>query len=297
LVAAVCGLLLTACSGGQDAMPGSGEGVRRDSASLWVAVTPTLDCLPLYVADRLGLFDQVGADVTLCVYTAHMDCDTALTNRYVDGSFTDLVRAERLKQAGVGLEYAVATNLTWQLLSSYSARIRQFKQLDDKMVAMTRYSATAMLADMAVDSARLEPERVFRIQVNDVTLRLQMLENGIIDALLLPEPQATQARNERAYTMFDTRTMDLRLGALAFRSDVMRDTLRRRQVERLLQTYDMACDSINTHGLAHFRDLIAATCRVEGATADSLSTDIRFDHAEAPRQADIDRALNWLKKQ
>ena len=59
------------------------------------------------------------------------------------------------------------------------------------MLAMTRYSATDLLADYAVDSAKLKSEQVFKIQVNDVNIRLKMLLNNEIDAVLLTEPQAT----------------------------------------------------------------------------------------------------------
>ncbi len=311
-----CGLLLAACGGGQDAASSDGEADVRDSL-LYVAVTPTLDCLPLYVADSLGLFGEVGVPVRLCVYRAHIDCDTALERRFVDGSFTDLVRAERLRQRGVGLDYSTSTALSWQLLSRHSARIRQFRQLDDKMLGMTRFSATALLADMAADNAKLETDsvngksvngksensqsvndnHVFFIQVNDVCLRLDMLKNNILDALLLPEPQATQARNERAYVMLDTRSLDLRLGVLAFRSELKSDTLRRHQIDLLLKTYDMACDSISRHGLGHYRNLIAEACSVPAATVDSLPADFRFEHVRAPRQSDIDKAVNWLKQQ
>ena len=268
-----------------------------DSAALRVAVTPTLDCLPLFVAEASGLLQSDGLDVSLLTYTAHMDCDTAVARRAVDGTFTDLVRAERLRRQGVPLKYATSTNLSWQLLSARFARIRQLRQLDDKMVAMTRYSATALLADRAVDSAKLKSERVFRIQVNDVCLRLSMLETNTIDALLLPEPQATQARNARAHVMFDTRQMNLRLGVLAFRDDAMNDSLRHQQIRRLLTVYDQACDSINDHGLSYYHDLIVSRCSIKSTTADSLPQNIRFDHAKAPRQSDIDVALDWLKKQ
>ena len=290
-----CMLAVMACTEGKGTdAKGSAN---ADSAALRVAVTPTLDCLPLFVAEASGLLQSDGLDVSLLTYTAHMDCDTAVARRAVDGTFTDLVRAERLRRQGVPLKYATSTNLSWQLLSARSARIRQLRQLDDKMVAMTRYSATALLADRAVDSAKLKSERVFRIQVNDVCLRLSMLETNTIDALLLPEPQATQARNARAHVMFDTRQINLRLGALAFRDDAMNDSLRHQQIRRLLTVYDQACDSINDHGLSYYHDLIVSRCGIKSATVDSLPQNIRFEHAEVPRQSDIDVALDWLKKQ
>ncbi len=287
--------MMMACSGEQG--PTAKEIEALDSAALKVAVMPTLDCLPLFVADASGLLQQDGLDVRLRMYTAHMDCDTAVARRAVEGTVTDLVRTERLRQQGTPLQYVAVTNLSWQLVTSRSARIKQLKQLDDKMVAMTRYSATALLADRAVDSAKLKSERVFRIQVNDVNLRLSMLESNTIDALFLPEPQATQARNTRAFVLLDTREMNLQLGALAFREDAMKDTTRQRQISQLLGIYNQACDSINDHGLDYYRDLIVSRCNVKPATVDSLMQGIRFDHVAAPKQSDIDLAKDWLKKQ
>ena len=152
---------------------------REDSAALKVAVLPTLDCLPIYLAEDHEMFDTV-ADIRLKQFTAQMDVDTALLNDRVELGVTDLVRAERMMKQDSLIEYLTATNAYWQLISNRVARITDLKHLDDKMLAMTRYSVTDLLGDLAVDSAKLKPERVFRIQINDVNVRLKMLENNEI---------------------------------------------------------------------------------------------------------------------
>lgn len=59
-----------------------------------------------------------------------------------------------MKAKGTGLDYVGATNAYWQLISNRKARIRNIKQLNDKMIAMARFSATALLADYATDSLK-----------------------------------------------------------------------------------------------------------------------------------------------
>ena len=54
----------------------------------------------------------------------------------------------------MALDYIAQTNAYWQLTSNRIARIRRLNQLSDKMVAMARFSATALLADYAVDSVK-----------------------------------------------------------------------------------------------------------------------------------------------
>ena len=46
------------------------EALRKDSAALKVAVLPTLDCLPLYVAEYYQLFDTISGGVRLKRFTA-----------------------------------------------------------------------------------------------------------------------------------------------------------------------------------------------------------------------------------
>ena len=283
---------LLACGGdGENNDVGNEETTVSDSTSLRIAVMPTLDCLPIYVACDAGIFERESLSVTLVPFTAHMDCDTAIAGGSVYVMPTDLVRAERLMHQGTPLRYLTTTNLGWQLLTAKTARIRKMEQLDDKMLAMTRYSATAMLADQFVDSAKLQTERVFRIQVNDVLVRLNMMETGTMDAMLLPEPQATVARKLGCNMLYDTNS--LLMGAIVCRADTLRP---QRQMQTFIKAYNEACDSLNTRGLDYYRDLIATHCHVEKDVVDSLVVQhpTLFHHASPPRQKDIDRAKTWL---
>jgi NitT/TauT family transport system substrate-binding protein len=269
--------------------------MREDSAALKVAVMPTLDCLPVYVAKDRQMFDTV-VDIRLKPFMAQMDVDTALLNRRVEVGVTDLVRAERMKAQGAPLKYLSATNAYWLLLANRTTRITDLKHLDDRMLAMTRYSATDLLGDVAVDSAKLKHERVFRIQINDVYVRLKMLENNEMDALLLTEPQATQAIALKSKVLLDTRKMDVRLGALVVRTDSMGGKDRQRQVAAFCKGYNAACDSINKYGLAAYSDLIVKHCKVTEAQAALLPKDLKFYHIAAPRDKDVAYAAAWLKK-
>lgn len=267
---------------------------REDSAALKIAVTPTLDCLPLYVAQMYNLFDTLGADVRLKSYKARMDCDEALMKGRVECAVTDVVIGQWMKGRGVSLDYVTATGTYWQLITNRNARIKEAKQLDDKMMAMTRYSATDLMGDHVVDSVGLQPERVFRIQINDVALRLQMLLNNEMDALWLPEPQATAARRKKNVVLTDSRKLGMNFGAIACRSDLVKDSARKKQMAVMKEAYDKACDSINKYGLSKYGDLIVKYCKVSRDVAYALPKDIKYRHIAAPRLEDLERADKWL---
>lgn len=271
------------------------KAMREDSAALKVAVLPTLDCLPIFLAKDHQMFDTA-VDIRLKQFTAQMDIDTALANRRVEVGVSDLVRVERLKKQGDSLRYLTATNAYWQLVSNRGARITDLKHLDDKMLAMTRYSVTDLLGDVAVDSAKLKSERVFRIQINDVNVRLKMLENNEMDALILTEPQASVARMLKHKVLLDTRKLDMQMGAIVSQWKGMDGETRAKQLRVFMRGYNKACDSINQYGIANYAPLIAKYCRVKPEALQQISKDLKFHHIALPREEDVNRAKAWLSK-
>lgn len=271
------------------------QAMREDSAALKVAVMPTLDCLPLFVAKDRAMFDTA-VDIRLKFFTAQMDCDTALQRGRVEMAITDLVRAERMRRQGDSIAYLTATNAYWLLIGNRNQRITQLKHLDDRMVAMTRYSVTDMLTQMAVDSAKLKTERVFRIQVNDVNVRLDMLENNEMDALLLTEPQATQALLLKHHVLLDTRKLDMQMGAIAMNKLTMSHANRQKQQEALVKGYNRACDSLNHYGLKPYYDVIRRHYDVSEQALRQLPDSLKFMPVTRPREKDVERVRQWWLK-
>lgn len=271
------------------------KAMREDSAALKVAVMPTLDCLPIYLAKEHQMFDTA-VDIRLKQFTAQMDIDTALVNNRVEVGVSDLVRIERLKKQGDSLRYLTSTNAYWQLVTNRGARILDLKHLDDKMLAMTRYSVTDLLGDLAVDSAKLKTERVFRIQINDVNVRLKMLENNEMDALILTEPQAAAARLLKHKVLMDTRKLNMEMGVIVSQWKGMDEANRAKQLRAFTRGYNKACDSINQYGLESYAPLIAKYCRVKPEAVKQIGKDLKFHHIALPREEDVERAKAWLSK-
>jgi NitT/TauT family transport system substrate-binding protein len=250
----------------------------------------------LYVAEYYQLFDTIRGGVRLKHFTAQMDCDTAMERGRVEGTVTDLVRAIRMQQRGTKLRYVTVTNAYWQLITNRNARIHQLKQLDDKMVAMTRFSFTDMMTDKVRDSVKLEEERVFKVQINDVNVRMLMLQNNEMDALWMTEPQASMARMMKHQVVFDSRKTKIQPGVVVFREKEMRHPERAKQLQLFVNAYNQACDSINKNGFKHYRDLIMRHCNVRKEVVDSLP-DVKknpYVYMQGPRQEDVAQIEKWL---
>lgn len=261
------------------------EEMREDSAALKIATVPTLDCLPIFIGVDDSLFVRNGVDVHLRHCGAQIDCDTLIRGKHVEGFVSDLIRTERLRKQGIALRYVSSTNAYWKLISNRQARIKEIKQLSDKMIAMTRYSATDYLADYAVDSAKPKYD-VFRVQINNVGTRLKMILNNEMDAALLTEPQASAAVLYKNPVLMDSRDKNMHFGVIAFREAALKDKNRQKQLETFLKVYDQICDSINKNGLQHYAAIIKKYTGADAKTIKALPK-LKFNHAAAPRKRDV----------
>ena len=254
-----------------------------------IAVMPTMDCLPAYLLKDSLLYDTAKVDIRLCRFNAQMDCDTAMIGGSVQAAFSDLVRTERLKHRNkVLMHYLTDTNLNWQLIADKDSKLKQLSDLSDKIVAMTRFSGTDLLTDMAVKKAKPKYQ-VFRVQVNDVLVRLAMLQNHEIDAYWFAEPQITKALSADNNSLFNSEDAGVHLGVVA-----IMDKVRRQDEEAAFAAaYDKAVEQINKNGVKYYSALIQKYMKVDESVVRALP-DIKYTKIGPPRKADLIMARNYL---
>jgi hypothetical protein len=254
-----------------------------------IAVMPTMDCLPAYLLKDSLLYDTAKVDIRLCRFNAQMDCDTAMIGGSVQAAFSDLVRTERLKHRNkVLMHYLTDTNLNWQLIADKDSKLKQLSDLSDKIVAMTRFSGTDLLTDMAVKKAKPKYQ-VFRVQVNDVLVRLAMLQNHEIDAYWFSEPQITKALSADNNSLFNSEDAGVHLGVVA-----IMDKVRRQDEEAAFAAaYDKAVEQINKNGVKYYSALIQKYMKVDESVVRALP-DIKYTKIGPPRKADLLMARNFL---
>ena len=97
-----------------------------------------------------------------------------------------------------------------------------------------------------------------------------MLLNNEMDALWLPEPQATTAREHGHTVLWDTEKHNLWLGRVVFRDKALGDARVKKQIDVFKQAYNMACDSLNQRGVAAYADLVVKYCQTDQKTLDAL---------------------------
>lgn len=293
------GIILTSCSSSET----KEELVKSKKSVMTVCVTPSLDCLPLYVAVETGLDVEMGYPIDLQVHLSKADCDSAviagsaqaimtddahasnikdnwmeLNRKYIQGIIDKekKVLAEKEKQKKVGKkkkgkkakskpDYAKRTkewmkkagadsifvfphdNLQLYLFTNKKNRVREAKQLTDRIIAVDRQGTDAVMAQLVLDSVKLTEDKTFLVQIQKYDVRMKMLLVNAMDACVLPEPHATAVRKMGHRSIYSGSTVKgKKAGCLLVKGDA----------GKLRSLYNRACDSINKNGIHHYDSIL-----------------------------------------
>lgn len=290
-------LAMASCTKRQEALPFEGNADGNDSTTLSVAVLPTLSCLPVYYAQRMGMFDSVGVNVRLCRYQAQMDVDTAVLRGRVQVAVSDPLRALRLQSDSLSIAPLMAVDAPLSLIALKGKRVKQMKQMKEKTVAISRLSCTDYWSQRLTADAGIDLSLIFRPQINDIYLRTDMLRGGLLDAAMLPEPYATWTTMEGHRRVGRTRTPGL-YNALWImpQQEACSDSLTTR-VRLFDQVYRQAIKQMND-GLNP--DTTRAILVREYALPQQVADSIQLPPVPTPRALttqEVDEAAEWLRQQ
>lgn len=263
-------LVVTACGGRRDAGPRlSFAGEPYDSTALHLTLLTNADCLPLIYAKRSGLADSMGLPLQLAIYRTQVDADTSLTGRLSDGGWADLTRLESHGRRGKGYIVMWRSTEPRILFVSPTLRARKVKDLSGKTVALTRVAAETPRFDRLLAAAGVRSTDVYRPQIGDLSLRVQMLGESQFDATYLCSPYTAWARSLGCRPLGTPSAADGR-EAFVMRRSVMATPKGKARWQLLQQVRRMAVDSLRTRGAAAYSLILQRDYGLPREVADTV---------------------------
>ncbi len=235
--------------------------VKDDSTALKLGVLPTMECLPFYYADSIGLFDSMGVSVKLVTFDAAMDADTAFMNGDIDGMVSDLVKACIWQGQGDTAQVAMVGELRMWLITAPKARLLKAESIKEKIIGITRHSSVDYFADKILESVKLQSINLNKPQINNIRLRGTMVDQDQYDGAILPEPYASEAVARGAKRL--TGTEDLKVANLMcvlFNDSVYQ--ARMGEVQKIRKVYDKAIAALNEDTLSNVLEYIPQSHRI-----------------------------------
>ncbi len=290
-------LMLASCHR-QGAMLSQKDAATADSLAWHVAVLPVMDCLPVYYASERGLFDSLGLDVRLLAYQSMMDADTALVKGHAQAGYSALPRllqlAEDSAAAALSLQPLALCHGTYWLVTGPKSKIKKVEKMQERMVALSRNNLGDWWSDQLMEQKNMERSDIFRPQINDVALRLKMVTDDMVDAAILPMPQAFMAKQAGCRVLSQLVDSLCWMNCMAVPTFAADDTLRHQQQELFLLALDSAAVELNQHPdssvlCSILTDMFAVTDTLAG-----LVPLPRFHKAKQPDDAQRATVKQWL---
>lgn len=226
-----------------------------DSTAIKLGVLPTIECLPFYYADSLGLFDSLGINVQLTTFAAAMDADTAFVNGYMNGIVSDLVKACVWNENGDSVHVAMCGDLRMWLVTAQSARLARAESMKEKIIGITRHSALDFFTDKILESVKFNSIDINKPQINNIRLRTQMVDQNQYDGAILPEPYASEAVARGARRLNSTEEMKLEgMMCVLFSDSVYK--ARKNEIDKIARVYDMAVEALNADTINNVLDFL-----------------------------------------
>lgn len=186
-VAGIFSLSLVGCSGSSS----SSSKESSDLYSLRLGVMPSVDYIPVVVAEHLGIYDSLGLDLDLVRFYSPMERDVALQTGQIDGAVSDVTSFLIQKQADMPVEFAFHTYGLFRLVLRPGLTIKSLDDLVGKRFALSSNTVIDYATDQLMRGRAYE-----RVEVQKIPVRLEMLASGQVDAAILPEPFASVAAQQ-----------------------------------------------------------------------------------------------------
>jgi NitT/TauT family transport system substrate-binding protein len=242
---------------------------------LRIGVLPITDTVPLYVAQELGYFAAEGLTVELVPAASAAERDQMIATGAIDGQVSDLVATALFNADEIRLvivrkaRQATADSPQFRVLAAKDSPIQSVEDLRGVEIAVSQNSVIQYVTERLLQLEGLDPADVRTVNVPKIAVRLQLLEQGQVQAATLPDPLASLAILQGARVIVaDSSHPEISQSVIAFREPVLRE--RREDVRRFMAAYERALADIESTP-ERFQDLLVEKGRVPEALKDNYT--------------------------
>jgi hypothetical protein len=161
--------------------------------------------------------DSIGLVVNIVRFPNAAERDSALVSGIIDGIVLDFISAAILQQKGMLIEMVMKNDTNYQMIVGIGNGIRAINQLKGRNIAIEKNTITEYITDKVLESVNISPDTgVNKADIKRTSLQLNLLQNGLIDATILPGRYAEIAIENGNYSLLSIEQSDYPIIGTAF---------------------------------------------------------------------------------
>lgn len=259
---------------------------------LRLGMMTTLDGLPFYMAKQQGVYDSLGLDLNIIQFNSANDRDAAFQAGQIDGMITDYTSAAILESRYHDISLIMRTEGYSCFIVSKESRIKRLQELPRHNVAISHNTTVEYATDQILKKIGISPDVVNLPEIAPISLRLQMLQYGQVDASFLPEPYASIAMKGGHKSLISTQELGINFIGTAFSRKSISE--KRKEIKLLITGYNVGVDYIQKHPQKEWEQVLVELGVPENITG--IIALPSYSQASRPSAKDVGEAIRWLKE-
>lgn len=278
-----------------------GDAIEAQPEPIRIGVLPTEDSLPLWVAEREGLFERAGVTVEIVTFQAAQERDAAFASGSIDAYMGDIIASAALEAGGSPVSLvtvmlgASPQQGRFGIVAKPGSKADALADLAGVPIGTSTASIQEYVVDKLMAGTGVSASQVKKEVVPKVPVRLELLMSGKLEAAALPEPLLTLAEKQGAILLADdTKGENLTQTVLGVSDKYLATPGGMVAVGRLLDVWDAAVDVVNADPDA-WRALLVEKARLPEPIKDTYAVN-EYPKAQQPTEAMVVPVLEWMRE-
>ncbi len=265
------------------------QGGSADSTTLKIGIMPSVDYLPIAVAQEQGFFKR---PIKLVRFSSPMERDAALQTAEVDASVTDYMGAMLLHAKGLPISLSVACQGSFRLVFGRDDKLTDIPHLRGKHIGLSSNTLIEYATERALVDATGKPFSYTRVEVQKIPIRLEMLRSGELDAAILPEPFASTGQALGLHAIEVPGGLTQGITGLLFQNKVLE---RSDDLRAFVAGYNEAVSFMQSHPRSAWIGALGKLLGITKQQAEQIQLP-DYQPVTAPSPEALQPILSWMKE-
>ena len=293
LVLIIClGLLaVTGCT--SDTQQSADNSKNASDTTLKIGLMPDIDSIPFIIAEEKGFFKEEGVNVELQHFKSAMDRDSALQSGNLDGGVSDMLAAGFAKDGGFDVKMTSMTDGNYCLVAGTANNVQSIKDMKGQNISVSKNTIIEFVLDQMLMQNQMTEADINKTVIPQIPTRLEMLQNGKLDAAVLPEPMGSIAIKNGCHLIKSSEKMQINPGVMVFTSDSLQN--KSTEIKAMYRAYNKAVEYLNNTPQEEYMDLVIEKAGLPPATKDALTMP-KYHEATLPNKDAWEKSIKWLNQ-
>ena len=293
LVLIIClGLLaVTGCT--SDTQQSADNSKNASDTTLKIGLMPDIDSIPFIIAEEKGFFKEEGVNVELQHFKSAMDRDSALQSGNLDGGVSDMLAAGFAKDGGFDVKMTSMTDGNYCLVAGTANNVQSIKDMKGQNISVSKNTIIEFVLDQMLMQNQMTEADINKTVIPQIPTRLEMLQNGKLDAAVLPEPMGSIAIKNGCHLINSSEEMQINPGVMVFTNDSLQN--KSEEIKAMYRAYNKAVEYLNNTPQEEYMDLVIEKAGLPPATKDALTMP-KYHEAALPSKDAWEKSIKWLNQ-